>query len=176
MARRSTAHEIRSKAEYRVALEWLVKFRHALDNPERVGKDLDEEAREAILKGYRRQMEDLHERVEAYEALHQRETGEIEIDLGWRLESPPQAAQLTRTEARLLRFLAARPGTLFRKDELVRALWPEERTDHLIEVHISNLRRKLRSAGCDRELIKTVPGRGYSFRRLEPARADTQTA
>jgi len=80
------------------------------------------------------------------------------------------------TEVRLLRFLAGRPGTLFTKDELVRALWPGERTDHLVEVHISNLRRKLRSAGCDRELIRTVPGRGYSFRRLEPARANTQTA
>jgi DNA-binding response OmpR family regulator len=80
------------------------------------------------------------------------------------------------TEVRLLRFLASRPGTVFTKDELVRALWAGERTDHLIEVHISNLRRKLRSAGCDCELIKTVPGRGYRFGYLGPTAARPRPA
>lgn len=93
----------------------------------------------------------------------------IDADEG-RAQYAGRSLGASTTEVRLLRFLAGRPGTLFTKDELVRALWPGERTDHLIEVHISNLRRKLRSAGCNHELIKTVPGRGYSFCRLEPAR------
>ncbi|MBM3474235.1 MAG: response regulator transcription factor [Armatimonadetes bacterium] len=70
------------------------------------------------------------------------------------------------TEVRVLGTLARRAGTVLSKDQLVEAIWSGERTSHLVEVHVSNIRRKLRSAGCQQDLIKTVPGRGYRLRNL----------
>ncbi len=67
------------------------------------------------------------------------------------------------TEARLLGFMARRPETVFSKDQLLTAVWRAERTTHLVEVHIANIRGKLRSAGCQKELIKTVRALGYKF-------------
>jgi two-component system OmpR family response regulator/two-component system alkaline phosphatase synthesis response regulator PhoP len=67
------------------------------------------------------------------------------------------------TEIRLLVFLAARPGRAFSKQQLLDSVWHDERDPHLIEVHVSNLRRKLARAGCTRPVIATVAGRGYRF-------------
>jgi len=65
------------------------------------------------------------------------------------------------TEIRLLAFLARRPGHAFSRQELLRAVWDDGRGEHLVEVHISNLRRRLQAAGCTERLIRTVAGRGY---------------
>jgi len=69
------------------------------------------------------------------------------------------------TEIRLLAFLARHPGHAFSRQELLKAVWDDERGEHLVEVHVSNLRRRLRAAGCTAQLIRTVAGRGY---RLDP--------
>ncbi|MGQ9729939.1 MAG: response regulator transcription factor [Candidatus Zipacnadales bacterium] len=69
------------------------------------------------------------------------------------------------TEIRLLAHLARHPGRAFSRQELLRTLWDDERGEHLVEVHVSNLRRRLQAAGCPSRLIRTVPGRGY---RLDP--------
>jgi two-component system KDP operon response regulator KdpE len=69
------------------------------------------------------------------------------------------------TETRLLAFLARHPGRAFTRQELLKAVWDGERGEHLVEVHVSNLRRRLKAAGCPEQTIRTVPGRGY---RLDP--------
>jgi DNA-binding response OmpR family regulator len=69
------------------------------------------------------------------------------------------------TETRLLAFLARHPGRAFTRQELLKAVWDDERGEHLVEVHVSNLRRRLKAAGCPEQTIRTVPGRGY---RLDP--------
>ncbi len=69
------------------------------------------------------------------------------------------------TEIRLLGHLARNAGRLLTREQLVKAAWEGERDPHLIEVHVSNLRKKLREAGCQEQLIRTVQGRGY---RLSP--------
>ena len=77
---------------------------------------------------------------------------------------------LSASELKVLGFMARRPGTVLSKDHLLRALWEGERDPHLIQAHVSNIRRKLRQAGCDTEVIRTVHTAGYVF--LLPGKHD----
>ena len=72
------------------------------------------------------------------------------------------------TEVRLLAHLARSAGKVLSREQLVSQLWEGERDPHLIEVHVSNLRRKLRDVGCEEPLIRTVQGRGYRFDSPDP--------
>jgi uroporphyrinogen-III synthase len=71
-------------------------------------------------------------------------------------------AELTGTEARLLATLAARPGTVIAKEELLRAVWGDAAGDtHVVEVTVGRLRRRL---GAHADAITAVPKRGYALR------------
>jgi DNA-binding response OmpR family regulator len=74
--------------------------------------------------------------------------------------------ELTRTEFDLLALLAADAGTVRSRAEIVEAIWDTSFSDdqHLIDVHIANLRRKLR-AHDNHAWIHTVRGVGYRFDR-----------
>jgi two-component system response regulator BaeR len=77
---------------------------------------------------------------------------------------------LTPVEFRLLRKLAAHPGRVFSRAQLIDALYLDHRvvSDRTVDSHIKNLRRKLADAGVD--AIGSVYGVGY---RLEwPASDD----
>ncbi|MCK6448562.1 MAG: response regulator [Planctomycetes bacterium] len=69
---------------------------------------------------------------------------------------------LTATEMRLLHFLAAHPGRVFGRDQLLSRVIGEHAVviDRNIDVHVGALRKKL---GPYRELIETVRGVGYRF-------------
>lgn len=72
----------------------------------------------------------------------------------------------TPTEFRLLRCLMARAGALVSTEELVAEVWhyPEGTGgSDLVRAHVSNLRRKLRAAGQDPQLLRTVPYHGYAI-------------
>jgi len=70
---------------------------------------------------------------------------------------------LTTTEFKLLRILAERRGWVFSRDEILSRLWGDEKSvlDRTIDVHITNLRKKLGKAGG---LIENVRGVGYKLR------------
>ena len=71
--------------------------------------------------------------------------------------------ELTRTEFDLLVALGRKPGRVFSKTELLNEVWGYDAYDtHLVEVHISSLRRKLEAQGS--RLIHTVRGVGYVAR------------
>ncbi len=74
---------------------------------------------------------------------------------------------LTRTEFDLLALFAARPGHVWDRDAIVSAIWNSgpAGSDHLVDVHVANLRRKLRAASPDTAWIHTVRGIGF---RLDP--------
>jgi two-component system response regulator MprA len=74
-------------------------------------------------------------------------------------------ASLTPTEFRLLAALAAQPGAVVRRRELVRAAWPDGAIvhDNTLDQYMARLRRKLRDIGAE-EAIATSHGVGY---RLE---------
>ena len=70
---------------------------------------------------------------------------------------------VTRTEFDLLAMLASKPGRVFQRETLLREVWQTdwEGNVRLVEVHMSNLRRKLAAAGVVSPDIRTVRGVGY---------------
>ena len=72
---------------------------------------------------------------------------------------------LTPTEFRLLAALAARPGEVLRRRELVSAAWPDGAIVHAntLDAYIGRLRRKLKTLGAQAE-IATARGVGYTLR------------
>ncbi|MEU5693746.1 response regulator transcription factor [Actinosynnema sp. NPDC020468] len=74
--------------------------------------------------------------------------------------------ELTATELRLLRYLAAQRGRVVGKTQILTAVWGYEDYDpNLVEVHVSALRRKLEEHGP--RLLHTVRGLGYVLRAEE---------
>ena len=89
--------------------------------------------------------------------------GDLDVDVwGRQARVRGRAVALTATEFRLLEALAAGPGRTFTRDELLsRAFGPDfEGTERTIDVHITNLRRKLDATHRDR-YVQTVHGVGY---------------
>jgi len=71
--------------------------------------------------------------------------------------------QLTYTEFGILHYLAAKPGWVFTRTQIVDAVRGDDYfvTDRSVDVQIVGLRKKLGSAG---KYIETVRGVGYRFR------------
>jgi two-component system response regulator RegX3 len=76
-----------------------------------------------------------------------------------------EQVNLTRSEFQLLRLLAARPGQVFRRSEIMEELWQSEfdGDERACDVHISNLRQKIERDAQRPELVLTVRGVGYKF-------------
>ena len=69
--------------------------------------------------------------------------------------------QLTSREFALLSALASQPGFVFTRSQLLDQVWGDEYyDDHVVDVHVGNLRRKLEAEGVT-GLIETVRGVGY---------------
>jgi two-component system response regulator RegX3 len=73
--------------------------------------------------------------------------------------------QLTPSEFRLISLLATEPGRVFTREELVRHLWQSDFLGdrRAIDVHISNLRRKLEPNPRQPRRLVTVRGTGYKL-------------
>jgi DNA-binding response OmpR family regulator len=71
--------------------------------------------------------------------------------------------QLTRSEFRVVTLLASDPGRVFTRDELVEHLWEGDFDGdrRAIDVHMSNLRRKLEDDPRNPRRLQTVRGVGY---------------
>jgi two-component system response regulator MprA len=80
------------------------------------------------------------------------------------LRDGPNEASLTPTEFRLLSALAAQPGAVVTRRDLVRAAWPEGAIvyDNTLDQYVARLRRKLRAVASEAE-ITTARGVGYRF-------------
>jgi two-component system response regulator RegX3 len=72
---------------------------------------------------------------------------------------------LTRSEFRLVALLASEPGRPFTREELVRHLWESDFVGDMrsIDVHVSNLRRKLEADPRRPKRLLTVRGVGYKL-------------
>lgn len=77
------------------------------------------------------------------------------------------ALDLTPVEFRLLHCLAATPGRVYSRDQLMDHLYHDHRvvTDRTVDSHVKNLRRKLEQVAPGQELIHSIYGVGY---KLEP--------
>jgi DNA-binding response OmpR family regulator len=94
------------------------------------------------------------------------EAGPVTIDLVRHVVTVRgQQVNLTRSEFQLLRLLAARPGEVFRRHQIMEELWQTEFDGDVraCDVHISNLRQKVERDAQRPELVVTVRGVGYKF-------------
>ncbi len=75
---------------------------------------------------------------------------------------------LSPTEYRIIEYLMHRPRTIVSKRELLEHLYDFtwEHHSNVIEAHVSNLRRKLRSS-TDAMLLETLRGRGYRLASVD---------
>jgi DNA-binding response OmpR family regulator len=92
-----------------------------------------------------------------------RRLGALQLDpVGRRVQVNDTEVELTRTEFDLLEVLSARPKAAFTRRQLVDAVWGKEWVgdEHLVDVHIGHLRRKL-AAVADLPFVDTVRGVGY---------------
>jgi DNA-binding response OmpR family regulator len=74
-----------------------------------------------------------------------------------------EPVELTRTEFDLLAAMSARPKLAFTRRQLIAAVWGETWVgdEHLVDVHIGHLRRKLGDDPAAPRFIRTVRGVGY---------------
>ena len=74
-----------------------------------------------------------------------------------------EPVDLTFSEFELLQALMSRPGELFNRHELLRAIWGDSayRDPRGIDVHVRHLREKLETVPASPELLLTVRGVGY---------------
>ncbi len=99
------------------------------------------------------------------------EAGGVELDPSSRqvrLHGAPLS--LTATEFRLLEFLMNRPGVVFSREQLLNAVWGQDRaiTDRAVDVYVLRLRQKVEPDPANPILLHSVRGFGYTF---EPRRA-----
>lgn len=91
------------------------------------------------------------------------ERGGLRIDLaGYAAQWTGEAVDLTAREFELLLALAAAPGRVLSRDQLIDRLHGPgfAVSDRTIDSHVRNLRAKFATAGCH-DLIETRPGIGY---------------
>ena len=72
--------------------------------------------------------------------------------------------ELSEREAELMQYLAAHRGRAISREELLRRVWriePRGTETRTIDMHIANLRAKLRDNGSEPKFLLTVRGKGY---------------
>ena len=94
--------------------------------------------------------------------------GELEVDPARRrVRLGEDEVPLTALEFDLLVALASRPGFVFGRRRLLERVWGEDYfgDDHVVDVHVANLRKKLNAAreGAGNRYVRTVRGVGYRF-------------
>ncbi|AXK44755.1 response regulator transcription factor [Brachybacterium saurashtrense] len=90
--------------------------------------------------------------------------GRLEIDEAAKeVRLDGETVPLTPTERDLLTVLADHRGQALRRDQLLRAVGRVDGVgdDHLVDVHIANLRRKLGESAGEQRYVLTVRGIGY---------------
>jgi DNA-binding response OmpR family regulator len=75
------------------------------------------------------------------------------------------AVELTRTEFDLLATMVARPRLAFSRRQLIDAVWGSDwyGDEHLVDVHVGHLRRKLGDDASEPRYVRTVRGVGYGL-------------
>ena len=99
-----------------------------------------------------------------------REFGRLRVDAEGRdVWVDDQQVGLTRTEFDILDALSARPNVALSRRQIIDAVWGAGWVgdDHVVDVHVANLRKKLDDPPTEPRYILTVRGVGY---RMGPGR------
>jgi len=72
---------------------------------------------------------------------------------------------LTAVEYQLLKVLAAHPGRIYTRDQLIDAMYRDERvvSDRTVDSHVKKIRRKIAAVLPEREIIHSLYGVGYKY-------------
>lgn len=117
-------------------------------------------------------MEELVARVQALlrrvsgEKLSLLQAGDLVVDLITReVKVAGRPVELTAREFSLLEYLMRSPGRVYTRTQILEHVWSYDfdTNTNLIDVYIQRLRKKLGSSGS--QLIETIRGVGYRFRR-----------
>jgi two-component system, OmpR family, response regulator ResD len=95
------------------------------------------------------------------------EVGPLRVDLAMRtVMLDGEELSLTQREFDLLAYLAAHPGQVFSRDQLMEAVWedPSFTDTSTVTVHVRRLRAKLGDGPSAPRFIETVWGVGYRLR------------
>ena len=96
--------------------------------------------------------------------------GELQLDPSTRqVTYAEKLLSLTPKEYMLLEVFLQSPTRVFPRKELLAKIWEFEEVsgEETVKTHLKNLRRKLKDAGGDIELIENVYGIGYRLRATE---------
>ena len=95
-------------------------------------------------------------------------SGDLSVDVRRRaVEVAGEPVELTALEFDLLAALARDPGVVLTRQQLLDAVWGTDffGDDHVLDVHVANLRRKLGTGDAEPTPIETVRGVGFRFAR-----------
>ena len=103
---------------------------------------------------------------EATTDLNELHCGDIAIDFRrYDARRAGQSVEMTPKEFGILRYLAARPGVVVRRDELLNAVWGYEATPttRTIDNHVASLRAKLEPTPSEPRHLLTIHAVGYKW-------------
>ena len=93
-----------------------------------------------------------------------REFGSLQIDFAkHRVVAHGEEVNLSPTEYRLLRQLAANAGRVVLQDDLIENIWGAGYDTEVLRVTIRRLRQKIELDPAAPELVRNIPGVGYLF-------------
>jgi two-component system response regulator BaeR len=92
--------------------------------------------------------------------------GGVKLDeAGYRATIAGRDLGLTAVEFQLLKVLAEHPGRIYTRDQLMDAMYRDERVvaDRTVDSHIKKIRRKIAAVLPDREIVHSLYGVGYKY-------------
>lgn len=93
-----------------------------------------------------------------------RRFGDLEIDPGAReVRRAGEPVELTKIEFDLIDVLSAEPRVVFSRERLLESVWGQDwfGDDHVVDVHVANLRGKLGDDPRTPRYLRTIRGVGY---------------
>ena len=92
-------------------------------------------------------------------------TGLILDDAGYQATIGGKDLDLTAVEYQLLKVLVSQPGRIYSRDQLMDAMYRDERvvSDRTVDSHVKKIRKKISDVLPDREIIHSVYGVGYKY-------------
>jgi two-component system response regulator BaeR len=93
------------------------------------------------------------------------EAGLVMDDAGYKASVNGRDLGLTAVEYQLLKVLVSQPGRIYSRDQLMDAMYRDERvvSDRTVDSHVKKIRKKISDVLPDREVIHSVYGVGYKY-------------
>ena len=93
------------------------------------------------------------------------EKGLVMDDAGYKATIGGKDVGLTAVEYQLLKVLVSQPGRIYSRDQLMDAMYRDERvvSDRTVDSHVKKIRKKIFDVLPDREIIHAVYGVGYKY-------------